>query len=156
MAVHVSEYHQEQHLISCTPQLVHAGTSGCKCCSWWWTDDIPKHVEPFNEKIKIIHKNLCISLVYILINSSSSTSSSSGATISMFESFGLYYFLPFNNILDEFRPIIYFHNSSFYRLFFGLPARLVNIGFRSYNFLTVLSFVIRCTWPNQLSLWALM
>ena len=27
----------------------------------------PKHVEPFNEKIKIIHKNLCISLVYIHI-----------------------------------------------------------------------------------------
>ena len=25
----------------------------------------PKHVEPFNEKIKIIYKNLCISLVYI-------------------------------------------------------------------------------------------
>ena len=25
----------------------------------------PKHVEPFNEKIKTIHKNLCISLVYI-------------------------------------------------------------------------------------------
>ena len=30
-------------------------------------DDSPKHVEPFNEKIKTIHKNLCISLVYIHI-----------------------------------------------------------------------------------------
>ena len=37
-----------------------------KCCPWWWTNDSPKHVEPFNEKIKIkiIHKNWCISLVY--------------------------------------------------------------------------------------------
>jgi hypothetical protein len=35
-----------------------------KWCSWWWTNDSPKHVEPFNEKIKTIHKNLCISLVY--------------------------------------------------------------------------------------------
>ena len=82
-------HHQEQHLISCTVQLVHAGKSGCcmdiciqqpdlpactncavqliKCCSWWWNNDSPKHVEPFNEKIKIIHKNLCISLVYIHI-----------------------------------------------------------------------------------------
>ena len=24
-------------------------------CSWWWTNDSTKHVEPFNEKIKIIH-----------------------------------------------------------------------------------------------------
>ena len=38
-----------------------------KCCSWWWTNDSPKHVEPFNERIKTIHKNLCISLVYIHI-----------------------------------------------------------------------------------------
>ena len=38
-----------------------------KCCSWWWTKDSPKHVEPFNEKIKTIHKNLCVSLVYIHI-----------------------------------------------------------------------------------------
>ena len=44
--------------INCTVQLI-------KCCSWWWTNDSPKHVEPFNEKIKTIHKNLCISLVYI-------------------------------------------------------------------------------------------
>ena len=36
-----------------------------KCCSWWWTNDSLKHAEPFNEKIKVIHKNLCISLVYI-------------------------------------------------------------------------------------------
>ena len=70
-------------------KLYSAGTSGCcmaiaiqqpdvtactncavqliKRCSWWWTNDSPKHVEPFNEKIKIIHKNLCISLVYIHI-----------------------------------------------------------------------------------------
>ena len=45
---------------NCTVQLI-------KCCSWWWTNDSPKHVEPFNEKIKTIHKNLCISLVYIHI-----------------------------------------------------------------------------------------
>ena len=44
--------------IKCAVQLI-------KCCSWWWTNDSPKHVEPFNEKIKIIRKNLCISLVYI-------------------------------------------------------------------------------------------
>ena len=31
-----------------------------KCCSWWWTNDSPKHVEPFNEKIRTIHKNICI------------------------------------------------------------------------------------------------
>ena len=45
---------------NCTVQLI-------KCCSWWWTNDSPKHVEPINEKIRIIHKNLCISLVYIHI-----------------------------------------------------------------------------------------
>ena len=33
--------------------------------SWWWTNDSPKHSEPFNEKIKIIQKNLRIPLVYI-------------------------------------------------------------------------------------------
>ena len=42
---------------NCTVQLI-------KCCSWWWTNYSPKHVQPFNEKIKIIHKNLCISFVY--------------------------------------------------------------------------------------------
>ena len=31
----------------------------------FWTNDSPKHAEPFNEKIKTIHKTLCISLVYI-------------------------------------------------------------------------------------------
>ena len=31
------------------------------------TNDSPKHVEPFNENIKTIRKNLCISLVYIHI-----------------------------------------------------------------------------------------
>jgi hypothetical protein len=45
---------------NCTVQLI-------KCYSWWWTDDSPKHVEPFNEKIKIIHNNLCISLIYVHI-----------------------------------------------------------------------------------------
>ena len=29
---------------SCTVQLI-------KCCSWWWTNDSPKNVQPFNEKI---------------------------------------------------------------------------------------------------------
>jgi hypothetical protein len=38
-----------------------------KCCSWCWTNDSPKHVEPFNEKMKTVHKNLCIPLVYIHI-----------------------------------------------------------------------------------------
>ena len=32
------------------------------------TNDSPKHVHPFNEKIKTIHKNLCISLIYIHID----------------------------------------------------------------------------------------
>ena len=36
-----------------------------KCGSWWWTNDSLKLVEPINEKLKIIHKNLCITLVYI-------------------------------------------------------------------------------------------
>ena len=45
---------------NCTVQLI-------KCCSWWWTNDSPKHVAPFNKKIKIIHKNMCISLVYMHI-----------------------------------------------------------------------------------------
>ena len=64
-------HHQGQHLISCTVQLVHAGTNCTvqliKCCPWWWTNDSPKHVEPFNEKMKTIHKNLCIAFVYIHI-----------------------------------------------------------------------------------------
>jgi hypothetical protein len=38
---------------------------------------------------------------------------------------------------------------------FGLPANLVDIGFYSYNFLTILSSVIRCIWLNQLILWVL-
>jgi uncharacterized membrane protein YphA (DoxX/SURF4 family) len=41
---------------------------------------------------------------------------------------------------------------AFSHIIFGLPANLVVIGFHSYNFLIVLSFVIRCTWPNQLIL----
>ena len=45
---------------NCAVQLI-------KCCSWWWTNDSLKYVEPVNEKINIIHKNLCISLVYIHI-----------------------------------------------------------------------------------------
>jgi len=44
--------------------------------------------------------------------SSSASSSPSGATTSLFESFGLLnYFLPFNPVLDAFSPIIYLHNS---------------------------------------------
>ena len=46
---------------NCAVQLI-------KCCPWWWTNDSPKHVQPLNEKIKTIHKNLCISLVYIHIS----------------------------------------------------------------------------------------
>ena len=45
---------------SCAVQLI-------KCYSWWWTNDSPKHVEPFKENIKTVHKNLCISSVYIHI-----------------------------------------------------------------------------------------
>ena len=37
--------------------------------TWWWTNGSPKHVEPLNEKIKTIQKNVCISLVYIQIAS---------------------------------------------------------------------------------------
>ena len=62
---------QEQHLISCTVHLVPACTNCTvqliKCCSWRRTNDNPKHVEQFNEKIETIHNNLCISLVYIHI-----------------------------------------------------------------------------------------
>ena len=43
---------------NCAVQLI-------KCCSWWWTNDSPKHLVPFNEKIKTIHKNLCVFLVLI-------------------------------------------------------------------------------------------
>ena len=53
-------HHQEQLLkicTNCTVQLI-------KSCSWWWTNDSSKHVEPFNEKIKAIHENTCIYLVY--------------------------------------------------------------------------------------------
>ena len=72
-------HHQEHNLISCTgtflPVHLAARRTGTnvpvqliKFCSWWWTNDSPKHVEPINEKIKIIHKNMCISLVYIHIS----------------------------------------------------------------------------------------
>ena len=57
-------HHQEQPFIGCTNCTVQL----IKCCSWWWTNDSPKHVEPVNEKIKTIHQNLCISLVYIHIS----------------------------------------------------------------------------------------
>ena len=56
MYIYIYIYRHE--CTNCTVQLI-------KCCSWWWINDSPKHVEPFNEKIKTIHKNLCISLVYI-------------------------------------------------------------------------------------------
>jgi hypothetical protein len=62
----LSSVHRQQRLISCTVQLVHS-------CRYVWLlygyrkDCSPKHVEPINEKIKIIHKNLCISLIYIHI-----------------------------------------------------------------------------------------
>jgi len=31
---------------------------------------------------------------------------------------------------------------------FGFPVNLVDIGYYSCNFLTILSFVVWCTWPN--------
>jgi hypothetical protein len=46
---------------NCTVQFI-------KCFSWWWTNYSPKRVEPLNEKLKTIHKNLCISLVYVHIS----------------------------------------------------------------------------------------
>jgi hypothetical protein len=91
----------------------------------------------------------------------SSYSSSSGTSTSS-ESFSLLnYFLPLNQTLDAFCQITFFHNSLIflYTIFpsmFGLPANLEDISFHSYNYLTVLSFVIWSTWPNQLNLWALM
>jgi hypothetical protein len=46
-----------------------------------------------------------------------SSSTSSGATTSLFEGVGLLrYFLLFNQILDAFCPIIYFHDSQKFRL----------------------------------------
>ena len=56
---HSSQTYQHE-CTNCTVQLI-------KCCPWWWTNDSPKYVEPINKKIKIIHKNLCSSLVYIHI-----------------------------------------------------------------------------------------
>jgi len=38
---------------------------------------------------------------------------------------------------------------------FGLPAYLVDTSFHSYNILTILSFAIWHTWPNQFNLWTL-
>jgi hypothetical protein len=68
-------------------------------------------------------------------------SSSSGATTSLFESFGLRnYFLPFSAILHAVLPVIYFHNS--YTIFIvspsniGLPAHIFDICFRSCEFPT--------------------
>ena len=77
-------HHQEQHLIRCTVQLVHTGTSGCcnKAASPTGVyvpialyrllnvapDDGKGQSETcrdIQQKIKTIHKNLCISLVYI-------------------------------------------------------------------------------------------
>jgi hypothetical protein len=45
---------------------------------------------------------------------------------------------------------------SFSPLIIGLPANPVRISFHSHNFLTTVSFAIRCTWPNQLNMWALL
>jgi hypothetical protein len=45
---------------------------------------------------------------------------------------------------------------SFSHLLFGLPSGRVNIGFHLYAFFTILSYGIRCKWPNQLSLCAFM
>ena len=43
---------------NCAVQLI-------KCCSWWWINDSLKHAESFNEKIKTIHKNLCIKIMFL-------------------------------------------------------------------------------------------
>ena len=83
-------------------------------------------------------------------------------TTSLFESFGfLNYFLPLNLILDAFCPIIYFHNHessfiSFSHLIFALPTNLVDISIHLHNFLTILSFIIKCAWPSQLNIRVLM
>ena len=45
----------------CAVQLI-------KRCSWWWTNGSPKHVEPFNEKIRTIHKNLWISAIWCTLH----------------------------------------------------------------------------------------
>jgi hypothetical protein len=87
--------------------------------------------------------------------------SSSSATTSLFESFCLLsYFLPFNQILDEFCPILFITLKSsfisFSHIMFHRLANLVDIGVHSYNFLTTLTFVIRRMWPNQLNLRILM
>jgi hypothetical protein len=64
------------------------------------------------------------------------------------------------SFLDAFCPIIYFHILkssfiSFSHLIFGLSANFIDIGCQSYDFMTILSSVIWCTWPNQLNLWTL-
>jgi hypothetical protein len=87
-----------------------------------------------------------------------SSSSSSGATTSIAECFALLNTqFPIIAILDAASPIPYFlflHTISYVILpsIFGLPYGLVNIGFHSYTFLTILSSDIRCKWPNQLNL----
>jgi hypothetical protein len=44
--------------------------------------------------------------------------------------------------------------TSFSHLLHGLPPSIVDIGLHSYGLLTVLTFSIRYTRPNQLSIWA--
>jgi hypothetical protein len=52
--------------------------------------------------------------------------------------------------------ILKFSFISFSHLIFGLPANVIDVGFHSYNYLNILSSVIRCTWLNQILLWVLM
>jgi len=79
------------------------------------------------------------------------------------ESFGLLNDLfPLPSILDAGYPVFFIFIwqmscvmlSS--HLYLGLPCDLLVRGFQLNIFLTVLVSGIRCTWPNHLSLWALM
>jgi hypothetical protein len=55
---------------------------------------------------------VCSTCIVLIWQFKISSSTSSGATLSLFVGFGiLSYFLPFNQILDAFCPIIYFHDS---------------------------------------------
>ena len=60
-------------------------------CSWWWTGDSPKHVQPNNELINIIYKKCFISLVCLHIE----TWCTIHTTLNYFVSIYIRYFLIF-------------------------------------------------------------